>query len=434
LKIYPILLTAVFSGSGALAQQVDIDTAIEWALTKNYDIKVATFGREIEQNLAERGNAGYLPTVYLDANGNYLLENTDITFPSPDLQPISAEGAQTISLNAAAVVNYTVFNGGKRLYTFRTLQSQSEDGRLRERLAMESTSLTVATRFLDALRLSDAMAINSELVTLSNERLQRAKENYSYGNFTRLQLLNAEVDLRTDSVTLAEAQLEYAQAIRELNLAIGLPADTTFALDSNFAFVAGLDKAQLLEAAKAKNSIYLRSRNDVYAAEQTLKASEADQMPVISAVGGYRYNYNKFEASFLEQQETAGWNAGLNLRFYIFDGGRIQRNIQNAKLSVQMAEVEQARAENEIAKLINNAYDSYITGIELFNLSRRNLDLAVSNFERSREAFSTGQITGIELRDAQLNLARARYEISVRRIRAKLAETVLLFEAGALLE
>lgn len=418
----------------ANAQRIDLNEALSLSLERNYDVLTAGFSREIEENLAESGNAGLLPTVFLDGGFDYQLQNTEITFATPEQPPISADGAQTISYDVGAVVSYTLFNGGRRIYTLRGLESRSEDARLREKLAMESTSLTVATRYLEALRQSDAAAIAEQSVALSLERLNLATENYKFGNLTRLQKLNAEVDLRADSIVLAEAELELAQAKRDLFLAIGIPADTTLAIDSVFNLPDLLNKESLLEGARIRNTAYLRARNEVYGAEQDLKASKADYYPTVDAQGGYRYAYSDFEANFLSSQENVGWNAGLSLRFYLFDGGRVRRNIENARLSVQTAAVEEARALNEITALINNAYDAYITSRKLLALSDRNLDLAEVNFERSREAFATGQITGIELRDAQLNLTRARNEISARRIRAKLAEVGLLFEAGVLLE
>lgn len=424
----------IFIAFSANAQRIDLNEALTLALEYGYDVRTAAFSHEIDQNLAEAGNAGLLPSVFLDGGFDYQLQNTEITFANIEQPPISAEGAQTVSYDAAAVVSYTLFNGGRRIYTLRGLESRREDARLREKLAMESTSLTVATRYLEALRHSDAVAIAEETVELSLERLNRAAENYKYGTFTRLQMLNAEVDLRVDSIALAESELEFAQARRDLFLAIGLPADTSLAIDSNFTLLDRLDKESLLAGARSRNTAYLRARNEVYGAEQELKASKADYYPTLDAQGGYRYSFSDFEANFLNTQENVGWNAGLSLRFYLFDGSRVRRNIENARLSMEMAAVEEARALNEISALINNAYDAYITGRKLLALSERNLNLAEMNFERSREAFSNGQITGTELRDAQLNLARARNEISNRRIRTKLAEVGLLFEAGVLLE
>ena len=420
--------------SSAKAQTISLEDAVILALEHNYDVRTAALSKQIDQNLAEPGNAGLLPTVFLDGGAEYLLQNTDITFPNPEQAPISAEDAQTVSYNAAAAVNYTLFNGGRRLYTLRELESRSEDARLREKLAMESTALTVISRYLEALRYSDAEAIAREATDLSEERLRRARENYSFGSFTRLQVLNAEVDLRTDSITLAEANLDYVRARRDLFLAIGIPADTALTTDSVFAFTDLPDKSPLLDKARSKNTAYLRARNEVYGAEQALRATKAARYPTLDAQGGYRYAFSDFEANFLNTQENYGWNAGLTLRFFLFDGGRVRRNIENARLSLRAAEVEQERAENEITALIGNAYDEYITGRKLLQLSERNLDLAEANYDRSRDAFANGQITGIELREAQLNLIRARNEISTRRIAVKLAETGLLFEAGTLLE
>lgn len=428
------IICFAFTAKGQGTQALSLQDAIALALEHNYDVKVAGLSREVAQNLAVAGNAGMLPSVYIDGNANYLLQSADIEFATNEVPPIRADGAQTINLGGDAVVAYTLFDGGRRVNSLRILEVQSEDARLREKLAMESTSLQVASRFLEALRLSDAVAISEEAVQLSLERSKRAQENYQYGTFTRLQLLNAEVDLRADSILLAEAELEYAQAQRELYFAMGLPADTTFAIDSVFSFLDGLDKLSLLDGARTRNTVYLRARNEVYGAEQDLRVSKADQYPTLNLQGGYSYNYSEYEANFLRRQELSGWNAGVNLRFYLFDGGRIRRNIDNARLNIAAAEVEQARAFNEITTLISNAWDSYITSRKLLDLSMRNLSLAKANYERSREAFATGQITGTELRDAQINLTRTRNEISVRRIRSKLAELGLLFEAGVLLE
>ncbi len=435
---YPSLcitgMLAAFTANAQDPQRMSLEDAVSYALEHNYDVRVAGISKEAEQNLADRGNAGFLPSVYIDGNAEYLLQNTNITFAGDGLEPIQADGAQTINFNGAAIVSYTLYNGGRRVHLLRSLEAGSEDARLREKLAMESTSLQVAQRYLEALRLSDALAIAEEAVTLSLERDQRARENYQYGIFTRLQLLNAEVDLRSDSIALASATLELKNALRELKLAMGMDASVPLNPDSTLRMEARLDRNELLNQASLRNTAYMRARNEVFRAGEDLKTLKADLYPTLSTQGGYRYNYSDYEANFLRTQENYGWNAGLNLRFYLFDGGRVRRNIDNARLNVAMAEVEEARTLHEVNTFVNNAYDSYLTSIELLALSKRNLNLAKANYERSKEAFGSGQITGTELRDAQLNLTRSRNEISVRRINSKLAELALLFEAGMLLD
>jgi len=416
------------------AQRVDLYEAIGIALERNYDVRTANFSREIAENNAEAGNAGYYPSLFLNGQGSYSSQDTELNFASPEQPNISADGASTLNYGASANLEYLVFNGGRRLHIYRQFQYLSEDGRLRERLEMESTALQVSSNFLEALRLLELQNIDQLSVELSLDRLTRARENYNYGNTTRLQVLNAEVDLRTDSINLANSSLDYQNSLRRLYLNMGIPADTLIKLDTAFTFSELMNREEILNSALNKNTIYLRTRNAEATANESLKAAEGNLWPTISANAAYQYNYSDFEANFISTQENFGWTAGLNLRFNIFDGRNIRRNIENARLEADIAEVEAEKSQNQVVQVVNNAYDTYITNLQLLKISERNLDLAETNFERSEEAFATGQITGVELRTAQLNLSEAMNAISRQRVITKISELALLFEAGMLIE
>ena len=433
-KILFLMLLPVINLSGLIAQKVDLYDAIGIALENNYDVRTANFSREIAENNAETGNAGYYPSIYLQGQGNYSSQNTDLTFSNPEQPGISANGASTLNYGASANLEYLVFNGGKRMHIYRQMQFMNEEGRLQARLAMESTTLDVSSNFLEALRLLELKSIDQLSVELSLDRLNRAKENYNYGNTTRLQVLNAEVDLRTDSINLANTTLNYQNSLRKLYLSMGIPADTTLMLDTNFTFSELISREDILNSALTKNTIYLRARNAEATANESLQAAKGDLWPTLAANAAYQYSYSDYEANFIDKQENLGWTAGLSLRLNVFDGNRIQRNIENARLQANIAEVEAEKSQNEVVQVVNNAYDTYLTNLELLKISERNLNLAQANFERSEEAFSTGQITGVELRTAQLNLNEAMNAISRQRVITKISELALLFEAGMLIE
>jgi outer membrane protein TolC len=247
-------------------------------------------------------------------------------------------------------------------------------------------------------------------------------------------VLNAEVDLRRDSIELAQARLDFNNSKRDLYYAMGVAADTTLTLDSTYTFDQIIDRDALTQKALNANTAYLRARNSLYTAEESLEAARSDIWPTLAANAAYQYQYSDFEANFLSTQENFGWNVGLTFRFNIFDGNRIQRAIENAALNREIAQVEVEMAKNELLRLVGNAYETYLTNLELLELSERNLELARTNYERSEEAFATGQITGIELRNAQLNLNDAQTAIIRQQITTKIAELGLLYEAGVLLE
>lgn len=421
-------------GKCTLAQEIDLNEAISIALVQNYDVRVAAYSYQIEANNSEIGNAGYLPSIFLQASGSYNNQDTEVTFSNPEQPPIVADGASTIAYGASANLEYTLFNGGRRIHFLNQLQSLTEDARLRQRLSMENTTLQVSSRFLESLRLKAEVAILQETIELSQKRMERAQQGYNYGNSTKLEVLNAEVDLRRDSIELAQTDLNYSRSLRNLYLTMGIPADTTLTLNGDYVFSALLDKQVLLDKALRANTAYLRARNNLFSAEENLDVAQSDIWPTLAANAAYQYQYSDFEANFLNTQENLGWNAGLTFRFNIFDGNRVQRNIANARLNREIAEVELDRSRNQVVQLVTNAYDTYLTNLKLLDISERNLELAKTNFTRSEDAFATGQITGIELRNAQLNLSDAQTAIVRQNILTKVAELGLLFEAGALME
>lgn len=433
-----ILSTGLFAfillSASEISAQIKLEEAVSIALENNYNVRIAEFNREIGENNSEIGNAGLLPRVFLQANGSYSEEDTELTFATPEQPPIDQEGAATLSYGASANLEYTLFNGGRRINTLQRLQSLSEDARLRERLAMENTVLQVSREFLSAMGLQEQVDILEETVQLSRQRLNRAEQNYSFGNTNKLQVLNAEVDLRRDSIELAQKRLEFENGKRNLYYAMGIPADTSLVLNAEYELQSIIDKNELVQKARNANTAYLRARNALYTAEEGLDAARSDIWPTLAANAAYQYQYSDFEANFLSTQENLGWNAGLTFRFNIFDGNRIQRAIKNAELNREIAQVEVEMAENELLRLVGNAYETYLTNLQLLELSERNLELARTNYERSEDAFATGQITGIELRNAQLSLSDAQTAIVRQQITTKIAELGLLYEAGVLLE
>ena len=429
---------AVIAWSGPLLAQeqkaVGIEEVIALALDKNFDIKIAKNNTLISKNNAEIGNAGYLPTVSLSAGYDYASDNTTTEFADPSLPAIDANGAVTENLNAGVSVNYNIFSGGSRQFTYQQLKNLNYQSELEERQRIEQVVLDVTTQFLEVVSQYDAYGISQESMQISLNRFERAKENYAMGNFSRLELLNAEVDLRNDSSALIQSGLSYQKSLKTLNNIIGIAPDSSYAINGEFDYKEDLKVGQLIDRALTRNTDYLVARTTLINNELDLKIDKGGLYPSLDFSGGYNFTNTTFEANFLNSTENLGWNAGVTLSFNIFDGGRVKRAMQNSQIRIESQHIAMQKTENDIKTNILNAYDDFITNLELLDLTRRNLESTTINYERSQEAFNTGQITGLELREAQLNLINAKYNLSLQRIQTKLSEVSLYFYSGGLVE
>ena len=117
----------------------------------------------------------------------------------------------------------------------------------------------------------------------------------------------------------------------------------------------------------------------------------------------------------------------------MFDGGTGITNVKNAKINYANQEVFKSQIHKEVDRDIANAKGTYENRLEVFRLQEQNVITAKNNFERSNERYKVGQITSVELRQAQVNLLNAQTNKNLAKYEAKLAELELLQLTGQLL-
>ena len=438
IKYIFLLLTPIFNSFSTIAQEIDgvsgigIQQIIAITLENNYEIKISRNSSKSAAIDAVPGNAGYLPTVSFSAGYNYASSNTDLVFADPTSPEINATGAVTENLNAGITLNYNIYSGGNRKYTYEKLKNESYISELQLQQSIESSVLNVVSQFLNVVNYYDAYKINEESVDISKKRYERAENNYAFGAMSKLELLNAEVDLRNDSTNLVQSKIAFDKSLKDLNNLMGINPDSTYTLNPDFTIEEDLAVASLLEEALTKNTSYLISRTSIRSRELDLKINKASYLPTLDLSGGYEYSDISYGASFIKTQTSLGWNAGLTLSYNIFDGGTRKRQKEKAEIQILNQQLSIEQTKNNLKTDLLKAYDDYLSNIELLSMTERNLNSAMVNYERSTEAFSTGQITGIELREAQLNLLNAKYNVSLQRIQAKISEVSLLYYSGAL--
>ena len=176
------------------------EEAINLALEHNYGVKIAENNVEIAENNASVFNTNYLPTISTSAGANYRNDNQEIV--RQDGSEISVTGAETKSYNASINLSYTIFDGLGRMYNYKQLKETKNLTELQARETIESTYLEVFNLYFQVAQLSENTKSLEQALEISKTRLKRAQYQYEYGQNTRLEVLNAEVDVNNDSINL----------------------------------------------------------------------------------------------------------------------------------------------------------------------------------------------------------------------------------------
>ncbi|MGW9684053.1 TolC family protein [Flagellimonas sp. 2504JD1-5] len=409
------------------------DEAIAMALEYNLGIQVAKNTKRIDENNASILNSGYLPTVTANAGGSIDKQNTEGQLASGDTR--TADGAETRRYNASVNVNYTLFDGLNRHYSYKSFQERSQQSELEVRQTIENTILQLFTVYYEAARLTENTKNLEEALEISKDRLKRTQYQFEYGQNTGLDVLNAEVDINTDSINLLNSKQQLRNTMRDLNLVLNQNLEAQFATDTTVNFVPGLQMEDMYNEAKSNNIRLQLVEKDMNILNYDVKAAKSVFLPTIGLTGTYGWNEsnNNSPLAFLIQNTSTGLTGAVNLSWNIFDGGRGITGIKNVKIGYENQALLKKQIELEVERDIRNAWDSYTNALYVLEVQEKNLQTNQDNFNRTNEKYKLGQATSIEFRQAQLNLLNAELVKSQAKYSAKLAELQMLQVSGQLL-
>ena len=429
-----IVLTAVFlSFSVSQAQELlSKENAIKLALENNYGIKIAKNKIKIAENNASIYNSGYLPKVTANAGANYNNNSSEFTSQSGDKSEIN--DAESKVYNASIGLNYTLFDGLGRTYNYKKLKETYNLSELEAQAIIENSVLQIFTIYYDVAQLTEDELNILESLKISKQRLERANYSFDYGQSTKLQVLNAEVDVNNDSIRYINTQRFLANSKRDLNLLLGRTITADFTVDTDVAFNLIFNYQNLLEKAKSHNIEMQKVAKSIELSDFDIKINKSDLYPTLNFNSSYGFNKYDNDITFTNaEQLSKGLNAGVSLNWNLFDGGNTKTRIQNSKIVADNLQVQKEQVENELERSIANALEIYNNALFILNSEDKNVETNKRNFSRTEEQFKLGQITSIEFRQAQVNLLNAQSNLNLAKYDAKNAELKLLQLSGELL-
>jgi outer membrane protein TolC len=422
-KIYVIFIL-IFLNTAVFAQGVlTFEGAISTALHKNHSIQVARNDAEMAQNNVHIGNAGMLPSVSVSASSNY---------SDTDLANVPANQKSTTN-NAQVSASYTLFDGFGNINRFKRLQVLGEIGSLQARSNIEFTLYQVSNAYYGAALAFENLNIAKELTAISSERLQRAKKKSQFGQANTIEVLAAQVDLNSDSVLVTQAQLNWDEAKRNLNVLLNRGISTNFTVESAVNFPENISLTDVQTAAKNQNAAFLVNKNLLKNSEYELKMARSARIPRVDLSSSYAYNQTKSDLKVGLDEPNKILRVGAIASLNLFNGFQTNINIQNAKIELENQQLLEEEARLELERDITNAFEAYQNSRLVLSLEEQNLHAAELNFKRTEELYNLGQVTNTQFREAQLNLVRAKNSISSAKYSAKLDEIELLRLSGRLI-
>ena len=418
------------------------EEALAIALEQNFGILISRNTTEIEKNNSSLLNSGYLPSVALSSGGNYTGSDAEIAFPEQvDDQgnPIPNrvfEDQETQRFNAGINVNYTLFDGLGRKYTYKRLKEQYALSELQLRETIEFTILQLFEVYFNIAQLTESNAILQDNLAVSQKRQKRAEYAFIHGQGNKLAVLNAQVDVTNDSINLIQTKQQLDNAKRDLNLLLNQPMEQAYSVDLSVNFVPEIQIESWLETAAENNVALLKQERNYQINAYDIKIRQSGYLPTLGLVGSYGWNLNKSPASaFFPGTNNTTYSVGIgaSLSWNLFDSGRTLTQVKNAKIALENQKIQEEETLLTFERNLRNAQQNYQNAVNIYTIQNKQVETGKYNFDRSQAQYKLGSITAIEFRQAQINLRNAQVQRAAAKYQAKLAELNLIQLSGQLL-
>lgn len=413
--------------------KLTMDDCIQIALKNSPLINKAYFNYKVSQNDEKIAKASYFPTIGVGTGYTYN-SNTSNRFSSTN-----------DTYNAQASLSQLIWNFGKTNAQIRMQKFNKISALFNFDDIVLDTIFSVKTNYYNVLAAKATVDINRAYVQINERNYQRTKAYFDEGIKSKIDLVNAEVNLSDSKVTLVESIKAYQNAIVQLNNSMYVAYTPNYEISSTETFnfkqkeipvnlekisekrdisrtpdpvsdatlTSKVEKMDVIETFKFKPFPYTfeecveqakQNRPDLKAYNATLEAMKQallyikrEYYPEISASAGYNYR---------NQYNMNSFNVGLNLSSSV--------NILSKKYEIDNGKLQVALAKNEIDLLEQNIYfevqNAYINMVQLekqIPLLAVKVKQTYENFELADGRYAVGIGDYIQLQDARVNYNNA---------------------------
>ena len=437
-KIYNMKLNLFFQlilvfgiAISANSQEIlTVEDAIKIALENNYDIKIASNDLKIDVQNVSLANAGILPDLSAVVTNTNSVLDTKQTQSDGTVREL--DGAKNMNLSYGVALNWTVFDGFRMFARYDQLKELQKLGDAELKLAIFTKVSDVISAYYDLAQQKQQLTALDTAIVISNLRLTTADNRYKIGKASKLEVLNAQVDLNTDTTTILRQKELYANTKIALNELLARPVNTPFEIIEEIKIDESLLLPELMDLAEKQNPQLQTQIINKRVTELQARQVKANRYPIVSVSSGYNFTRSESSLGFASQSTGNGLTYGISASMNIFNGGLQNRNEKIAMLQIENSQILIDQQLQVLRSQLSSSYQTYLTNLQLTKLEAKNEEIAKENMDITLAKFRIGTITPLEFRDAQLNYVNAKVRNSDAQYQAKVSEINLKELAGNL--
>jgi len=384
--------------------RLTLDDAINRALKANLGLLVSETASDSARGQRIRALSALLPQLY-----GQVTETAEQLNLKTFGFPTNAQGLQIPTIvgpfqyiDVRAYAQWAAYDYNLR----KTYQSSRQSERAAQLSVQDARDLVVQAAangyFLVIADASRVTTIQAQVET-AQALYERTADQQRAGTAAGIDVLRSQVELKQQQQRLLAQTNQFDKDRLALGRIIGLPPGQDFVIAEEvpFAPLTSITQAQALEMALAQRRDYQSSKAQERAAEDAVKAARGERYPTAQINADYGVIGPTLDNSHGTFTVTAA------ARVNIFDAGRIEGDVVQAKATLKQRQDELADLGAQIDVEVRDAFLDLRTAADQVAVARDNLVLADQTLMQSRDRFAAGVTDNIEVVQAQESVASA---------------------------
>jgi outer membrane protein TolC len=359
-----LISSSVAQQPSASPMQLTLEQAINLALKQNHSVHLRELSVDQMQSKKDEARSNYLPQLKTSGSVLHVTELAGVEIPAGALGNYTSTGPVPAKSQFVGQGGLTGYIGGvgleqplTQLFRIHQANVAARQDILVAKAQLDQTQDAIA---LQVRQLYYEILIDQQKLKASQEQLataqikdEESRNDVARGNALEISALQSNaviLQAQQESLTL---RLQGHDLRRQLADVLGLPVETPLELDPRAAAVA-VDipsRADAIRIALEQNQELKAARQTLVKTQAGLAAAKDAYIPDVTALS--RYSYQSGVPLLVHNFGTFGFS----LSYDLFDGGRREAKIREARTEVHSAEVAVDKLQSEIEVQVQGIYD-----------------------------------------------------------------------------
>ncbi|WP_164981478.1 TolC family protein [Silvibacterium dinghuense] len=429
---------ACVAQDAAAPVHLTLPQAIDMAMKQNRDVKLDKLGIADAKQKKDIARSSYFPKIANDSKMTYITELAGVAIPAGAFGDFSTTGkvpGKTLFLDQGSSLSYTsgtnLDQPATQLFRIHEANRAAQaDVRMADiDLERGQDDVTLKTR-----ELYDQVLIAQQKIEAAKQEIvartvkdDEARHDVERGNALTEAAMESHAAFLEAKQDELEAELTLHGLMLSLADLLGLPVHTPLVLDPETAMVDVPlpSREECLRIAEAGSPELRLAEQAIEKARAGLAAAKDAYIPDVTGIAHYSYqsgvpllvhNFGIF---------------GFSLQYDLFDGGKRESQVRDARTELEMSELSRQKLEDEITVQLEQAYDKVDQWREMTRAAEAVMTARAEAARLSDREFEQSEVLPSATSEAHAQEAGSRAQLLAAQLSLSMAEAEVRRIIGA---